>query len=86
MLAPAAATEKMFIKQTDRHHHKLVGVPGTVRGLALAHSRYGELPWRELLVGPIKLAGEGFEVDETLARGLNSILAGSKRHKELQRV
>ncbi len=84
--APAASTEKMFVKQTDRHNHRLVGVPGTVRGLALAHSRYGKLPWRDLLAGPIRLAGEGFEIDETLARGLNSILASSKRHKELQRV
>ncbi|MCH8921837.1 MAG: gamma-glutamyltransferase [Planctomycetes bacterium] len=84
--APAASTEKMFVKQTDRHNHLLVGVPGTVRGLALAHSRFGKLPWRDLLAGSIKLAGEGFEIDETLARGLNSILAESKRYKELQRV
>src|SRR5262245_40907365 len=39
--APAAATKDMFAKTDERHGHKVVGVPGTVRGMALAHQRFG---------------------------------------------
>src|SRR5580693_4096694 len=35
--APAAATKDMFVKPVDRTDHRRVGVPGTIRGLAMAH-------------------------------------------------
>ena len=34
-VAPAAATRDMFVDPTRRTPHRLAGVPGTVRGLAL---------------------------------------------------
>ncbi|MDX1574892.1 MAG: gamma-glutamyltransferase [Kiloniellales bacterium] len=40
-----------------------IGLPGTVAGLALAHERFGRLPWRELLQPAIALAREGHPVD-----------------------
>lgn len=43
------------------------GVPGTVRGMQLAHARYGSRPWRELLQPAITLARDGFEVPAGLA-------------------
>ncbi|HEX3350848.1 MAG TPA: gamma-glutamyltransferase family protein [Acetobacteraceae bacterium] len=39
---------------------RVVGVPGTPRTLALAHRRYGRLPWARLFRDAIRLADEGF--------------------------
>src|SRR6266576_730212 len=39
--APAAATKTMFSKDDSWYGPKVVGVPGTVRGMALAHQRFG---------------------------------------------
>src|SRR5947208_4548881 len=43
--APAAATRDMFADgKTTWLNHKAAGVPGTVRGLSLAHRSFGVLP------------------------------------------
>ena len=72
--APAAASADMF-RDGKRIESRLVGVPGTVRGLELAHRRYGKLPWKELVLPAVRLAENGFEVNEPLARSLNKTLA-----------
>ena len=49
----------MFAK--DKSPSKvLVGTPGTVRGLALAHNRFGKLPWKDVVTPAVKLAEDGF--------------------------
>ena len=40
-----------------------VAVPGVVAGMALAHERFGRLPWRELLAPAVALAKEGLLLD-----------------------
>ena len=40
-----------------------VAVPGVVAGMALAHERFGRLPWRELVAPAAALAREGMLVD-----------------------
>ena len=72
--APAAATKDMFVPRGKRTAHRRVGVPGTVRGLALAHARFGKLPWKELVTPAIGLAKEGFLIDAATADSLNEIL------------
>lgn len=79
--APLAAHPRMFLDSAGEYsssiHHDsylAVGVPGTVAGLALAHERYGTLPWEQLVEPAVKLAEEGFEVMPYLARSLASIL------------
>jgi len=44
-----------------------VGVPGSVAGLYLAHSKYGSMPWERLLQPAIDLAESGFKMTPTLA-------------------
>jgi gamma-glutamyltranspeptidase/glutathione hydrolase len=84
--APAAATADMFAKNADYYSAKAVGVPGTVRGLELAHRRFGKLPWKELVEPAIKLAAEGFVLDGVLANSLNTLTASSERFAEARRV
>jgi gamma-glutamyltranspeptidase/glutathione hydrolase len=38
-------------------------VPGVVAGMALAHERFGRMPWRELVAPAVALAREGMLVD-----------------------
>ena len=56
-----------------------VAVPGTVAGLWEAHSRWGSLPWAELLAPAAKLARDGFVLDEPRAY-LHEILDPLLRH------
>jgi len=50
-------------------------VPGTVRGLELAHQRFGKLPWKDVVMPAVLLAEEGFLLPAGLARDLNAQLA-----------
>jgi gamma-glutamyltranspeptidase / glutathione hydrolase len=56
-----------------------VAVPGTARGLAEAHDRWGTMPWAELLAPAARLAREGFVLDEPRAY-LQRILDALLRH------
>jgi gamma-glutamyltranspeptidase/glutathione hydrolase len=85
-VAPAAATRDMFVKQTAAHEHRVVAVPGTLRGLELAHKKFGKLPWARLVQPAIRLADEGFVLDDHHAKSLNDILKSSPKFAELQRV
>jgi gamma-glutamyltranspeptidase / glutathione hydrolase len=75
-VAPAAATRNMYldaegkVTKDSTLGYRASGVPGTVAGLALAHRRYGKLPWRALVEPARKLAADGFVVSEYLARSL----------------
>jgi gamma-glutamyltranspeptidase/glutathione hydrolase len=76
--APLKATRDMYVDAEGKINRNLTdfgylapGVPGTVRGLELAHRRFGKLPWRDIVMPSVKLAAEGFPLSQTLARGLN---------------
>ena len=84
--APAAATKTMFAKDDSWYGHKPIGVPGTVRGMALAHKRFGKLPWKDLVAPALKLADEGFAIDASLAGQLNGVVSSSPEFAELCRV
>ena len=77
-MAPKAATEDMFIVngEVDRklalESYLSSGVPGTVKGLYIAHQKFGLLPWKRLVNPALKLARDGFIVTETLAKSLES--------------
>ncbi|UNP89461.1 gamma-glutamyltransferase [Aeromonas encheleia] len=72
--APAAATDQLFMRDGKPMAFydgvvggRSVGVPGTVRALALAHQRYGKLPWAQLFEPAITLAEQGFIISPRLA-------------------
>lgn len=51
------------------------GVPGTVRGLAMAHKKYGKLPWKDVVMPAVDLAEKGFVLSDALSRSLNRELS-----------
>lgn len=69
-MAPAAATVDMF-SNGDESQYLLVGVPGTARGLELAHRRFGRLSWKSVVQPAVELARDGFVVSHELADSLN---------------
>jgi gamma-glutamyltranspeptidase / glutathione hydrolase len=84
--APAKASAEMFSLNDSRFGHKVVGVPGTVRGLEMAHRRFGKLPWKTLVEPAIRLAEEGFVLGPRLAHDLNELVKSSADFAELRRV
>jgi gamma-glutamyltranspeptidase/glutathione hydrolase len=84
--APAAATESMFAGAGEPSQYRLVGMPGTVAGLVLAHEKFGSLPWRDLVTPAVRLAEGGFAVTEPLADSLNDGLRSSDTFAEFRRV
>ena len=82
--APKAATRDMYLDEAgnltraSRVGWKAAGVPGTVRGLEMAHRKYGTKPWAELLAPAIAMAEKGVEVSWAEARSM----CGAKRLME----
>ncbi|NQE62092.1 gamma-glutamyltransferase [Caulobacter sp. RHG1] len=72
--APAAASADMYLGKDGEPVEGLSlfgnlasGTPGTVRGLAMAHQRFGKLPWAKVLAPAIRYARDGFEVNAQFA-------------------
>ncbi len=84
--APAAATADMLVRNFSMVGHRVAGTPGTVAGLVLAHEKFGTLPWRDLVMPAVRLARDGFEINDALARSLNGVLQGAGQFAEFQRV
>ena len=77
-VAPRAATGTWFYKNGQPMEHeaaipggKSVGVPGNFRLMALAHARYGRLPWAALFQPAIRLARDGFRITPRLYGALS---------------
>ena len=75
--APHAATPTWFLKDGQpmdfsdaQPGGKSVGVPGNVRMMALAHHRYGKLPWAAMFQPAIALARDGFKITPRLYNSL----------------
>jgi gamma-glutamyltranspeptidase / glutathione hydrolase len=65
--APAQASRDMYRgggEEASLTGHLSVGVPGAVAGLTEAHHRFGRLPFARVIGPAIRLANDGFVVDE----------------------
>ena len=81
--APLKSTRTMYLDSTGKIVRERTatgylapGVPGTVRGLALAHAKFGKLPWKDLVLPAVELADKGFVLSDALARSLNREVSG----------
>ena len=76
--APMRATRDMYldaqgkVTQDSVTGWRAAGVPGTVRGLELAHQKYGRKPWADLLNPAIRMASTGFPVSYSMEQSLES--------------
>ena len=80
--APLKSTKTMYLGADGTIERGLTnagylapGVPGTVRGLELAHKKFGKLPWQDVVSPAVALA-EGFTISAGLARSLNREVLG----------
>ena len=90
--APEKATRNMYLDPagnvtTDSiDGWRASGVPGTVRGLEMAHHKFGRKTWPELLVPAIALAKNGFTVPYSLSSSLHDSAAKFNKFPESKRV
>ena len=82
--APLASHPEMWLDESGQYssevHHrsyKAVGVPGTVAGFDKANRLYGVAAWADLVQPAIDLAGEGFELSESLAGSIERFASRS---------
>jgi len=90
--APLAASRDMYLDAAGKPTRDSVlgwrasGVPGTVKGLAFAHSKYGRAKWAGLVRPAVQLASGGFEVPYSLSESLRSAAKDMLPFAESKRI
>ncbi|MEP7355221.1 MAG: gamma-glutamyltransferase, partial [Acidobacteriota bacterium] len=75
--APGLASRNMYLDAADNPTNESVegwkssGVPGTVRGMEFALSKYGTRKWSDLIAPATELAKRGFLVSKALAKSMH---------------
>ena len=84
--APLKSTPTMYLGKDGNIDRSLTargylapGVPGTVRGMAMAHAKFGKLPWKQVVMPASDIAAQGWLMSASLARGLNAEINGSMK-------
>lgn len=91
-MAPLAASRNMYVDSDGKlTQDSLIGwraaaVPGTVRGLELAHRKHGSRPWAELLQPAIRLAAGGVTLSYEEARSICGARSRLARFEESRRI
>jgi gamma-glutamyltranspeptidase / glutathione hydrolase len=79
-VAPGAASRDMYldasgqVTKDGRIGPRAAGIPGVVAGLWLAHSKYGKLPWAEVVAPAIALARDGSTLDSFHADDMRGVV------------
>lgn len=91
--APASSTRDMFLDpkgnflpDKSQVGHLSAGVPGSVSGMLYALEKYGTMQRSIVLAPAIKLARDGFEIEDRFAESLNSNYDGFKRFPSTKKV
>jgi gamma-glutamyltranspeptidase/glutathione hydrolase len=91
--APLAATADMYLDKDGNvvpdlssKGHLAVGVPGTVSGMELALSKYGTLKRAQVIAPAIKLAEEGFALEQGDIDLLHTATDEFKKDKDLRGI
>jgi gamma-glutamyltranspeptidase / glutathione hydrolase len=92
--APAAATPNRFMGPDGKPLPFIeawpggysVGVPGILRLAAMAHAKWGKLPWADLFGPAIRYAEDGFEVRQRLYTALKAVEPVWKDFPEIQKI
>lgn len=91
--APLAATADMYLDKAGNvveglsaKGHLAVGVPGTVSGMELALSKYGTLKRAKVIAPAIKLAENGFELEQGDIDLLHTATGEFEKDKDLRAI
>ncbi|WP_455826422.1 gamma-glutamyltransferase [Pseudomonas graminis] len=91
--APLAATADMYLDKAGNvveglsaKGHLAVGVPGTVSGMELALSKYGTLKRAQVIAPAIKLAENGFELEQGDIDLLHTATGEFEKDKDLRGI
>jgi len=91
--APAAATANMFVRAAERspqgaspavYGHLAVGVPGLVAGRCQALALHGTMPLDKVIAPAVKLARDGFPIDQHYVESAAEIRKVYESHPELK--
>ncbi len=75
-VAPGRASRDMYLDkqgnptEDSRRGPRAAGIPGDVAGFAMAHEKYGSLPWKDLVMPAVELARAGHQLDHFHAEDL----------------
>jgi gamma-glutamyltranspeptidase/glutathione hydrolase len=91
--SPGRGSREMYIRadgtldsRAALEGYRAVAIPGTVAGMELALRTYGTMKFADVLAPAIRLAEQGFRVDERLARSLRSSRPLLQRFSESYRT
>ncbi|XP_032308326.1 glutathione hydrolase 1 proenzyme isoform X2 [Drosophila ananassae] len=83
-VAPYNVEADMFAAEPEKSHKGplSIAVPGEVMGYHEAHSRFGKLPWADLVAPSLELCEKGYHVSQHMERALHTALPQIKEHQQ----